>query len=126
MSTDLITHIYADGGCAAILAQAVGGSHACKAGTAEELWGGEPDTTNNRMELTAVIRALEALKRPALVHIHTSTSERHQPVDPQLEKTWKTADKKPVKNAGPGNSGRGQPTPQSHLALGQGTCRAPR
>ena len=43
-------------------------------GTMEkELWGGEEDTTNNRMELTAVIRALEALKRPATVRIHTDS-----------------------------------------------------
>ena len=52
------------GGWGAVL---VSGSHT------RELWGGEPHTTNNRMELTAVIRALEALKRPSRVRLYTDS-----------------------------------------------------
>jgi ribonuclease HI len=75
-----------------------------RAGTAEkELWGGERDTTNNRMELTAVIRALEALKRPVPVQVHTDSQYVHKGISQWIHNWkrngWKTADKKPVKNA---------------------------
>jgi ribonuclease HI len=74
------------------------------AGTAEkELWGGETDTTNNRMELTAVIRALEAMKRPASVRIHTDSQYVQKGIGQWIHQWkkngWRTADKKPVKNA---------------------------
>jgi len=69
---------------------------------ARELSGAEVLTTNNRMELTAVIRALEALKRPVQGHIYTDSQYVRQGVLewlPQWKKRgWKTADKKPVKN----------------------------
>lgn len=67
------------------------------------LYGGEPDTTNNRMELTAVIRGLQALKRSSEVHIYTDSSyvmkgmTEWMPV--WIARQWKTADKSPVKNA---------------------------
>ena len=67
-----------------------------------ELCGGEPETTNNRMELMAAIRALEALTRP--VHIRLTTDSRYlmQGVTEWLPgwkaRGWRTADKKPVKN----------------------------
>jgi ribonuclease HI len=68
----------------------------------KELSGGEPATTNNRMELTAVIRGLEALKRPSAVTIHTDSRYVMDGVTqwlPRWKKNgWKTADKKPVKN----------------------------
>jgi ribonuclease HI len=67
-----------------------------------ELFGGEPATTNNRMELTAVIRALEALKRPVRGHVYTDSQYVRQGVLEWLAnwkaRGWKTADKKPVKN----------------------------
>jgi len=67
-----------------------------------ELSGGESATTNNRMELTAVIRGLEALKRPSTVLIHTDSRYVMDGVTqwmPRWKKNgWKTADKKPVKN----------------------------
>jgi ribonuclease HI len=67
-----------------------------------ELYGAEADTTNNRMELTAVIRALEALKRRVTGHIYTDSQYVRQGVLEWLaqwkQRGWKTAAKKPVKN----------------------------
>ncbi len=72
-------------------------------GTVEkELSGGEPQTTNNRMELMAAIAALEALKRPAVVRLHTDSQYVKNGITewvPQWKRRgWRTADKKPVKN----------------------------
>ena len=73
MSNETITHIYTDGACRGNPGPGGWGA-LLQAGKAEkELWGGERETTNNRMELTAVIRALEALKRPASVQVHTDS-----------------------------------------------------
>ena len=67
------------------------------------LCGGEAETTNNRMELTAVIRALEALKRPASVNVHTDSQYVQKGISQWIHNWkrngWKTSDKKPVKNA---------------------------
>jgi len=67
-----------------------------------EISGAETLTTNNRMELTAVIRALEALKRPVQGRVYTDSQYVRQGVLdwlPQWKaRGWKTADKKPVKN----------------------------
>jgi len=81
------------GGWAAIL----------RAGTREkEISGGEPATTNNRMEITAAVRALEALTKPAAVTIHTDSRYLMDGATRWLARWkangWKTADKKPVKN----------------------------
>jgi ribonuclease HI len=69
----------------------------------KELWGGEPDTTNNRMELTAVIRALEALKRPTTAQVHTDSQYVQKGISLWIHNWkrngWRTSDKKPVKNA---------------------------
>lgn len=69
----------------------------------KELYGGEPDTTNNRMELLAVIKALEALKRPCEVVVHTDSQYVQKGMSEWLvnwkRRNWRTADKKPVKNA---------------------------
>jgi ribonuclease HI len=68
----------------------------------KELKGGETLTTNNRMELTAAIEALESLKRPCAVSLHTdSLYLRHGVtdwIDGWKRNGWRTADKKPVKN----------------------------
>jgi ribonuclease HI len=72
-------------------------------GTEKELSGGEAHTTNNRMELMAAIRGLEALKRPCRVTL--STDSRYvmdgltKWIHGWLKNGWRTADKKPVKNA---------------------------
>jgi ribonuclease HI len=67
-----------------------------------ELSGGERATTNNRMELTAAIAALEALKRPMRVHLYTDSQYLRQGITEWLRgwkaRGWLTADKKPVKN----------------------------
>ena len=68
-----------------------------------ELCGGELDTTNNRMELTAVIRALEALKHPSIAQVHTDSQYVQKGISEWIHNWkrngWRTADKKPVKNA---------------------------
>jgi len=68
----------------------------------KELKGGEANTTNNRMELTAAISALEALKKPCRVDLHTDSQYLRDGVTAYLarwkQNGWRTADKKPVKN----------------------------
>ncbi len=68
----------------------------------KELSGGEGATTNNRMELTAVIRGLEALRKPCRVEVHTDSQYVQKGISEWLAgwkaRGWKTADKKPVKN----------------------------
>ena len=68
----------------------------------KELWGGEALTTNNRMELTAVIEALSALKHRCVVHIYTDSEYVRNGITSWIHgwkaRGWKTADRKPVKN----------------------------
>jgi ribonuclease HI len=68
----------------------------------KELWGGEALTTNNRMELTAVIQALTALKRQSRVVIYTDSEYVRNGITSWIHnwkaRGWKTADRKPVKN----------------------------
>jgi len=81
------------GGWAAILTS---GDHE------KELKGGEAETTNNRMELTAAIAALETLKRPCRVDLHTDSQYLRDGITKYIgnwkRNGWRTADKKPVKN----------------------------
>lgn len=69
----------------------------------KELSGGEPLTTNNRMELMAAIRALEALKRPCRVELHTDSQYVRDGITRWIhnwrQNGWRTSDRKPVKNA---------------------------
>lgn len=69
----------------------------------KELFGGEALTTNNRMELTAVIRALELLKRSSRVEVHTDSQYVQKGISEWIRgwktRGWMTADRKPVKNA---------------------------
>ena len=68
----------------------------------KELKGGDANTTNNRMELRAAISALEALKKPCRVDLHTDSQYLRDGVTAYLarwkQNGWRTADKKPVKN----------------------------
>lgn len=68
----------------------------------KELCGGEDETTNNRMEMMAVIKALEAMSKPAPIDLYTDSKYVQQGINEWLEgwkaKGWKTAAKKPVKN----------------------------
>ena len=72
-------------------------------GKTKELFGGVPDTTNNRMELTAAIEGLRALKSPCMVEIHTDSEYLRNGITKWIhgwrKNGWKTAEKKPVKNA---------------------------
>jgi ribonuclease HI len=71
-------------------------------GHEKEMSGGEPSTTNNRMELMAVIRALESLKRPCRIRLHTDSQYVQKGISEWIhawkQRGWKTADRKPVKN----------------------------
>jgi ribonuclease HI len=72
-------------------------------GREKELFGGAPETTNNRMELTAAIEALRALKGPCIVELHTDSKYLQDGITRWIHgwkrNGWKTAAKKPVKNA---------------------------
>jgi ribonuclease HI len=69
----------------------------------KELYGGELNTTNNRMELTAVIESLKALKRPCKVVLHTDSQYVQKGISEWIHgwkaRGWKTSTKEPVKNA---------------------------
>ncbi|WP_286792881.1 ribonuclease HI, partial [Thalassospira sp. UBA4513] len=71
-------------------------------GVEKEMSGGDPETTNNRMEMMAAISALEALKRPCVIDIYTDSSYVRDGITKWIfgwqKRGWKTADKKPVKN----------------------------
>ena len=103
MVTETLVNIYADGGCRGNPGPGGWGVLMQSGESSKELWGGEANTTNNRMELTAVIRALEALKRPTAAHIHTDSQYVQKGISQWIHNWkrngWKTADKKPVKNA---------------------------
>jgi ribonuclease HI len=70
----------------------------------KELFGGEPLTTNNRMELIAAIKALEALKKPCKVRLHTDSNYLKGGITAWIavwkRNGWRTSGRKPVKNAG--------------------------
>lgn len=94
--------IYTDGACKGNPGPGGWGALMQFDGREKELYGGEPDTTNNRMELTAVIRALEALKRTCEIDLYTDSQYVQKGISEWLaswkRRGWKTADKKPVKN----------------------------
>jgi ribonuclease HI len=94
--------VFADGACKGNPGPGGWGA-ILRMGTREkEIYGGERATTNNRMELTAVIRALEALKRHCSVKVYTDSQYVQKGISewlPQWKRRgWRTADKKPVKN----------------------------
>jgi ribonuclease HI len=94
--------IYADGACRGNPGPGGWGAILRTNGVERELFGGEPATTNNRMELTAVIRALEALKRPCSARVYTDSQYVQKGITEWVHawkrRGWRTADKKPVKN----------------------------
>ena len=97
-----IVDIYTDGACKGNPGVGGWGALLSFRGRTRELFGGETLTTNNRMELTAVIRALEALNRRARVRLHTDSTYVQQGITQWIHgwrrKGWRTADGKPVKN----------------------------
>ncbi|ADQ84682.1 ribonuclease HI [Methylovorus sp. MP688] len=94
--------IYADGACKGNPGPGGWGAWLAMGGHEKEMCGGELLTTNNRMELTAVIRALQALKRPCLVKIYTDSVYVQKGITEWMTgwkaRNWRTSDKKPVKN----------------------------
>lgn len=98
-----VIDIYTDGACKGN--PGVGGWGALLEynGRSRELFGGEAHTTNNRMELTAVIRALEALRHRCRVRLHTDSQYVQLGISTWIhswkKRGWKTADRNPVKNA---------------------------
>ncbi|RPH94720.1 MAG: ribonuclease HI [Lysobacterales bacterium] len=94
--------IYSDGACSGNPGPGGWGSVLLYNSHRRELSGGEPQTTNNRMELMAVIHALETLKRPCEVIVHTDSTYVMKGMTEWLaqwkKRDWRTADRKPVKN----------------------------
>jgi len=97
-----VVRIYTDGACKGNPGPGGWGAVLQTDGEEKELFGGEPHTTNNRMELTAVIRALEALKGSCNIEIYTDSQYVQKGISEWLpdwkRRGWLTADKKPVKN----------------------------
>ncbi len=95
--------IWTDGACSGNPGPGGWGAILTFNGVEKELSGGEPLTTNNRMELMAAISALEALTRPCAIDLHTDSIYVRDGVTGWIhnwkKRGWKTADKKPVKNA---------------------------
>ncbi len=94
--------IHTDGACSGNPGPGGWGAILDYNGTRKELFGGAPETTNNRMELQAAIEALNALKRPCVVEMHVDSSYVKDGITKWIfgwkKNGWKTADKKPVKN----------------------------
>jgi len=97
-----VIEIYTDGACKGNPGAGGWGALLAWNGKARELYGGEAHTTNNRMEMTAVIRALEALTRKSRVRLHTDSKYVQQGISEWIhswkKRGWRTADRKPVKN----------------------------
>jgi ribonuclease HI len=94
--------VYTDGACSGNPGPGGWGSILMSGGHRKELRGSEANTTNNRMELSAAIGALEALKRPSIVALHTDSNYLKDGITKWIHgwkrNGWRTADKKPVKN----------------------------
>jgi ribonuclease HI len=100
--TEEVAEVYADGACKGNPGPGGWGVLIRQGGRERELHGGARATTNNRMELTAVIRALEALPHGSRVRLYTDSQYVQKGMSEWLSswkrRGWRTADKKPVKN----------------------------
>jgi ribonuclease HI len=99
----MVVEIFSDGACRGNPGPGGWGAVLRYSDSEKELYGGEPETTNNRMELTAVIRALESLNRQCQVRIVTDSqyvkNGMTQWIRNWQKNGWRTANRKPVKNA---------------------------
>jgi ribonuclease HI len=95
--------IYTDGACSGNPGPGGWGALLEYGGARKELFGGEAQTTNNRMELLAAIEALDALKKPCNVTLYTDSAYVKNGITSWIHNwrrnNWRTASKKPVKNA---------------------------
>jgi len=102
MEDKKIVKIYTDGACSGNPGPGGWGAILTYGDSEKEIYGGENATTNNRMELMAVIQALAALKKASIVHIYTDSMYVKDGMEKWLhswkKNGWKTAAKKPVKN----------------------------
>ena len=102
MSSSEMIEIYTDGACSGNPGPGGWGALLNYKGTEKEIFGGEQLTTNNRMELMGAIMALESLKRPSHVKLHTDSNYLKDGITKWIHNWkrngWRTADKKPVKN----------------------------
>ena len=94
--------IFTDGACSGNPGPGGWGAILRKGGSERELFGGEALTTNNRMEMMAVIEALRALKEPVEARVHTDSQYVQKGISEWIHgwkrRGWKTANKEPVKN----------------------------
>jgi ribonuclease HI len=101
-ATEKVVQIHTDGACSGNPGPGGWGAVLRYGGHLKELYGGEAQTTNNRMELMGAIKALESLKRPATVHLHTDSKYVLDGITKWLpgwkRRGWKTSNKEPVKN----------------------------
>ena len=100
--SEIVVEIFTDGACKGNPGLGGWGALLRFGDKEKELYGGADATTNNRMELTAVIRALESLNRRCVVKLHTDSQYVQKGISEWIinwkKRGWKTADKKPVKN----------------------------
>ena len=100
--TSNIVDIYTDGACSGNPGPGGWGAVLRYRGVERELSGGEADTTNNRMELMAAIKAIESLTRPVTANLHTDSTYLRDGITRWIHnwkaRGWKTANRKPVKN----------------------------
>lgn len=103
MTKESVVELFTDGACSGNPGPGGWGAVLRWGATEKELFGGEPETTNNRMELTAVIRGLEALTRPVQVLVYTDSTYVQQGITAWIhgwkKNGWKTKARAPVKNA---------------------------
>ncbi|MDO4879483.1 MAG: ribonuclease HI [Neisseria sp.] len=101
-NTDKTVYLYTDGACKGNPGTGGWGVLLRYGRHEKELFGGEAQTTNNRMELTAVIEGLRALKRPSRIEIHTDSQYVKNGMESWIsgwkKNGWRTAAKQPVKN----------------------------
>lgn len=98
----MLVQIFTDGGCKGNPGPGGWGAILRYGDAEKEIYGSDPETTNNRMEMTAAIEALSLLKRPCEVELTTDSQYLRQGITQWIhnwkKRDWKTADKKPVKN----------------------------
>jgi ribonuclease HI len=100
--TKSLIEIWTDGACSGNPGPGGWGALLVAGSNRKELYGGDPDTTNNRMELMGAIEALNALKKPSSVRLHTDSTYVKDGLTKWIHNwkrnNWKTSAKKPVKN----------------------------